>query len=84
MVNEIKRRYFSGEAIPARDFNNKGLEFFGEVVFQDWVKENTTAQEDLWQELHWKRNHPLIELTPEQEHLMRVETSKNAGQRRLV
>lgn len=52
----VRERYFNGEQIPARDFNNNGgLKFFGEVVYLEWLKDKATSQEGLDGEAYWQK-----------------------------
>lgn len=73
-MKEIERRYFSGESIPALDFEKSegGLELFGDVIYFDWKRDKATQQEDMWGEVwHQKVVPHEIPLIAEQEHLLR-------------
>lgn len=72
--------YMTGQEMLSHDFiAPDGLRVFGEIVWEDHLRDLVTAQFDLEGELHWKKVHP-VELdlrTPEQKRLQRpVEMKK--------
>ena len=75
-MREILRRFNSGEQIPAHDFNQGGLDIFSSHVWPSVIREQTTRQVDFDGEMWYRKVRPLIELTPEKEHTLRVETIK--------
>lgn len=62
-----------GEVIPANDLvSNTGLRLYGEVIFEDWKRDEATQQPDFFGEVYHQKVHPIeMPLTPEQEHLKR-------------
>jgi len=77
MENEMKGRYQRGDEILGREFTlDAGLKVFGNVIFLDWKHDLATAQFDLERETHWKKVHPITELHPETERLLRVNEMK--------
>ena len=76
----------TGEAIPARDFNNSegGLELFGTHVFFDWKTDKATAQFDFDRELWHRKVNPIeVPMSPEEEHLLRVDSRENGISRMI-
>ena len=57
MINELKRKYYSGEVVLASELHNKGgLKLFGEYVFPAWKQDKATAQGHLLDnDVSWKR-----------------------------
>lgn len=75
-MSEIYRAYQEGKIIKSSEFvTPEGLEAFGGVVWEDHVRDLNTAQSSLFDsEVYWQKLHPIDPpLTPEQEHLKRVE-----------
>lgn len=82
-MSEIYHRYMRGESIPVSDLNTSdGLRLYGEIIHFDWRKDQATKQPSLDGEIFIQKVHPLIELTPEQEHLLRP-TDTREGRRQL-
>lgn len=83
-MSEIYHQYQRGEVITAQAFTQAkcGLEVFGDIVFPEWKKDQATAQYGFDKELYWQKVHPLIELTPQQEHLIRPADTRE-GRRQL-
>lgn len=66
-----------GEAIPAGDLTtNAGLRLFGEVMFEDWRRDEATQQPDFFGEVFHQKVHPVELLTPEQQHLKRLSDTR--------
>ena len=57
MINELKRKYYSGEVVLASELNNNGgRKLFGEYIFPAWKQDKATAQGHLLDnDVSWKR-----------------------------
>ena len=57
MINELKRKYYSGEVVLASELNNNGgRKLFGEYIFPAWKHDKATAQGHLLDnDVSWKR-----------------------------
>jgi hypothetical protein len=70
-MSEIYYQYFRGESLPSTIFHTPdGAELFGTFIWEDWLRDESTAQEDMFGETYWKKVHP-IELQPDRVHLLR-------------
>ena len=66
----ICQKFNAGIPVSASEFKNGGLDFFFDVVDQ-MPEDKAVEYPDFWGNVWHRRVTPLIELTPEQEHLLR-------------
>ena len=78
-MSDTLRRYARGEVVTSMDWTADD-----ETINDAWIltddlqKDQATAQLGLDGELYYKKVHPLIKLTPEQEHLLRPSDAKTS------
>lgn len=78
----ICQKFNAGIPVSSQEFKNGGLDFYFDVVDPMIVAEKATEFPDFWGNVWSKRNTPLFELSPEQEHLLR-DTPENARIREI-
>jgi len=79
-------KYMSGQQIPAREFNNGGLDIFTTYVWPDFQRDHVGRQlsfniEGFEGDVYYTKARPI--LTPEKQHLAEVRELKN-GVSRIV
>lgn len=76
-MSEIYHRYQRGESIPTSELTNSlsGFELYGQIIHFEWRLDRATSQPDFFGEVYLQKVHP-IEISPEQQHLQRVEPIK--------
>ena len=74
---ELCQRFYNGESISSREFNNGGLDFYSDFVHPQWKQDKVTKQEDLWGEIWHTLVNPTIVLTANQEHRLTQPLKRN-------
>lgn len=63
-------KYKAGQVVTSLEWNQQ-IHHFGQIVHEEWRKEQATAQYDLQGELYWKKVKPTVEMSPERAYLCR-------------
>jgi hypothetical protein len=81
-MSEIYHKYMRGEVISSMELcNDNGLRLYGEIIHNDWRRDESTQQPDFFGEVFFQKVHP-VELNPEKEHLLRPPDTRE-GRRQL-
>lgn len=70
-MREIITRFNQGIPVSANEFKNGGLDFYLDVVDPMINQEKAVEYPDFFGNVWARRVNPIIDLTPEQEHLIR-------------
>lgn len=78
-MSEIYHKYQRGEIIPSSELTQapRGLELYGEIIHFEWRIDEARKYPDMFGEVYLQKVHPIEPpLSPEQQHLQRVEPIK--------